>query len=226
MTSPDLVIAGLLESQSSLGLKTQWQLRFATITVPDLASPMAVFDGEGFQGTATATTPLISLVGYIPLGVRVAVIVVPPAGNYVVGLASAPHGPSFTLRVPGPAVGQTKSDATFENMVTDAGDVTIEDFIKSGSASKIEISLIAECFSTLVFTAVEVGVAINGTTTPVAYHFFNPASTHMSFGGFIDVPDVPAGTYDIEVMWRRVSGTGVLTWDVNDYVSIRARETP
>lgn len=89
MTGPDVVVAGIVEAQSSLDPLTAWQLRPATVQVADEISPMIMFDGEGFQGTATVQVPAISLVGAVALGDRVMVMTVPPNGNYILSLVNS-----------------------------------------------------------------------------------------------------------------------------------------
>lgn len=84
MTSPELVIAGLIEAQRSLDLKHRWLLRPAEVVVAGATSIMIRFDGEGFEGTATVNVPATSLIGYVAVGARVMIAVVPPEGNYVV----------------------------------------------------------------------------------------------------------------------------------------------
>jgi hypothetical protein len=226
VTSPEIFVAGLLEVQTSLQPTTQWQLRPATVTLVGATAVLVKFDGEGFNGTETVNVPAISLVGFISLDVRVMILTVPPAGNYVISIISAPHGPTRTLRMAGPVVPQTKADVTFASMVGTGGAVTISDFVKSGNDSNIAIAISSSVFSSATATSVELGVTIDGVDTAVAYHLFNVTNTHLGFSGMVDVADVLAGTYDIEVKWRRVLGAGTLTWDNNDYVSVRAYETP
>jgi hypothetical protein len=52
----------------------------------------------------------------------------------------------------------------------------------------------------------------------------NVASSHTQLSGFTRVVGMPAGQYNISGRWRRVNGTGTLTQDSNDYVTIEADE--
>lgn len=62
-------------------LNDDWQLRYAIVTeVKSSTQAIGRYDGD-----AVKTVPLISLIGTLTLGRRVAVIFIPPAGNYVVG---------------------------------------------------------------------------------------------------------------------------------------------
>jgi len=84
VTTPDLVLTGLVEAQTSLDPLTRWQLRPATVTIPGATAILVKFDGEGFEGTESVNVPAISLIGYLARGARVMVMFVPPAGNYVI----------------------------------------------------------------------------------------------------------------------------------------------
>lgn len=111
MTSPELVLEGLLEAQKSLDQSQQWKLRPATVSVAGAASFVGTFDGEGFDGVATVNVPMISLVGYVGVGQRVMVMTVPPQGNYAIAQLPSSAGdwidytPSFTGLVSDPNVG-------------------------------------------------------------------------------------------------------------------------
>lgn len=112
MTSPDLVLAGLVEAQSSLDPTTQWKLRPGTVTVAGETSFMALLDGEGFQGERATDVPVISLVGYVSAGARVMVATVPPNGNYAISRIFGPtdsawtdYSPTLTAAVSNPDVG-------------------------------------------------------------------------------------------------------------------------
>lgn len=111
MTSPDLVLEGLLEAQKSLDQSQQWKLRPATASVAGETSFVGHFDGEGFDGAATVDVPMISLVGYVGVGQRVMIMTVPPQGNYAIsrlGDATSEwidYAPSFTGAVSDPSVG-------------------------------------------------------------------------------------------------------------------------
>lgn len=112
MTNPNVVVAGILEAQSSFAQADRWQLRPATVAVSGEASITGRFDGEGFNGSASTDIPMISLVGYLPAGVRVMVLSVPPAGNYVMSRIFGPNDsqwvdyfPTITASVTNPDLG-------------------------------------------------------------------------------------------------------------------------
>lgn len=79
-------------------------------------------------------------------------------------------------------------------------------------------------------TVVEVGVNLtfpDGTTTDVAmfHRALNAASDHRDvYGMFVPNLTLVGGTYGVTCRWRRVSGTGTLTMDLNDSVSLNVRE--
>lgn len=77
-------IQTLQENAKRLGLS--WDLTMATIQDGSSASNIsAVFDADA--STGNATQGLISIVGTLTPGARVYVLQIPPAGNYVIGMA-------------------------------------------------------------------------------------------------------------------------------------------
>lgn len=83
--TPDLVSIGaqaIVTNANRLGLT--WRLRLASVTADISANSIeARLDGD------VNSIVMISMVGSIPVGRRVYVITIPPAGNYVVGLVDA-----------------------------------------------------------------------------------------------------------------------------------------
>lgn len=112
MTSPSVVLEGLLAAQTSLDKSQQWQLRPATASSAGDATFFGRFDGEGLNDTVAIAVPMISLVGYVGADQRVMILCVPPAGNYAIArLSSADesvwndYAPEFTAATTDPNVG-------------------------------------------------------------------------------------------------------------------------
>lgn len=85
-------------------------------------------------------------------------------------------------------------------------------------------------YSDAVDTGIEVGLRIDGTDYGVARSFVNPASTHRSFHGWrylsdFGNPPLRPGRYLCEFVWRRYTGAGTASMDVNDWVHARVTET-
>jgi hypothetical protein len=75
----------------------------------------------------------------------------------------------------------------------------------------------ASAWSSVVGTAIEFGMRFNGTDYTVGQFLFNTAGEHHFFGGRFFIPGgVPAGSYQGRIIWRRTSGTGILTTDSAD----------
>ena len=87
-TAADVVtgIAELATTPDRLG--NQWGLRYATvISVIDAWNVFGRYDNE----TTDTDVPMISLVGRLVVGTRVAVIYVPPSGNYIMQVITNPY---------------------------------------------------------------------------------------------------------------------------------------
>ncbi len=76
------LVQSIKDNAQRLGLV--WTLSYATVNNGDDPSNVqATFDGP--QATNMSQTPLVSLIGRIGEAVRVAVMSVPPAGQYIIG---------------------------------------------------------------------------------------------------------------------------------------------
>jgi hypothetical protein len=112
VTTPDfteLVVSGVLDAKS-VERPSAWSLRPATIVTASAVTPLGNFDGDGVLGQAATPVPLTSLIGYVAVGERVMVLVVPPSGNYVIASLSEQPGwttysPVFTSTGVAPDVG-------------------------------------------------------------------------------------------------------------------------
>jgi hypothetical protein len=108
----DVITAGVSEARTGVKHTDTWGLRLATVTTAGDSTVIAVFDGDGFTGVKSVPIPMISLAGYIPVGARVAVISVPPSGNYIIQRIYGPadtewvdYSPALTSSGVTPSVG-------------------------------------------------------------------------------------------------------------------------
>jgi hypothetical protein len=80
---PDLLsiqAQAVVERAKSLGLI--WNLRMATVDDGTVAAAVtATFDGD------TVSMSMVSMAGTFVVGARVYVLIIPPAGNFIVGFA-------------------------------------------------------------------------------------------------------------------------------------------
>lgn len=200
-------------------LNSTWNLRYATVVATVFNNDSAVLGR--YDGDVTQLTPLISLIGQLTVGDRVAVLFVPPSGNYVIGLGNRVFVNERTVSV-NMSVGVTNSGA-----FSDIPGVSI-DFIKKLDTTTLKATLMGSAFSTVATTKLDAGVNLDGTDYVVAEFLYNTALEHHSWSGMRDdmIGAIPAGSYNIRARWRRLSGTGVLTMDVADRVALCISEVP
>lgn len=78
------------------------------------------------------------------------------------------------------------------------------------------------CLSTLATTELELAIQIDsGSDIVIGSFFFNVASSHTSFSWSL-IQTLTEGDHTINLRWRRVSGTGVVTVDGNDRIQLKA----
>lgn len=119
----------------------------------------------------------------------------------------------------------TTTSGTFVNLAG-TGAQTSFAFTKqfSSTFSRIKVEFHATLW---VATAVAVGkfaVNINGTDYAVCQLSLPATLSHYQVSGTVYLPGIAAGSYTVQGRWARVSGTGTLTRDVNDWLSISAEE--
>lgn len=226
MTAPDDLKAALdvaigIEELATTPdrLGNQWGLRFATVLeVPDAENVVARYDNESTE----RGIPMISLVGQLVTGIRVAAIYVPPSGNYIISILGLPLGENG-INTPGPAGGLGTTSATFVNM----GAALTFSFTKKFTDTRVYAQLDGVGYSTVAGSKGQYGCSIGsiGDFALEAF-FFNEANTHRAWSGFniIAAGSVPAGTYTILGRFRRILGTGTITIDDNDTFSLELRE--
>ncbi|GAA2843931.1 hypothetical protein Acy02nite_68520 [Actinoplanes cyaneus] len=95
----------------------------------------------------------------------------------------------------------------------------------SGTQTKLIARLTASCAATAVST-VRMAVRISGTDYDIAHRSFETVNKHDRLSGEREITGVSAGTYTVQAMWRRVSGTGTISSDSNDWLSLAIEEVP
>lgn len=215
--SVDTYAAGtkqLVEDAQRLGLS--WILRPGTVAIAD---PLKViFDGDDTPITA------VSLIGMFPVGARVMGLLVPPGGNFIIGWNdpdfTGPLGVTTNLNQAG-GTGTTTS-GTFVDM---PGSPTLSITKKYPSGlTNIKASLTTGASSSAINDTVSFALLINGVDQVIMTTFINVAAVHVYFASTILLTGLDAGTYSVVVRWRRVSGAGTLSTDVNDWTSLTLEE--
>lgn len=119
----------------------------------------------------------------------------------------------------------TMTSATYTNMAG-TGAVTSFSFTKrfSSAISRIRIMIDATCWVNTTTAAVRMGVNINGVNYDVCQLQIPVVSQHVALSGVAYLTGIAAGSYTVQGVWYRVSGTGTLNRDLNDWLSISAEE--
>lgn len=204
----------LVEDATRLGIS--WTLRPGTIVSVD---PLKVtFDGDDTPISA------VSLIGILPQDTRVMGLIIPPGGNFLIGIPD----PSFTDRLgittnlnQAGGAGSTTS-ATFVDM---PGSPTLT-FVKKYPASLTHVKafLSTGAFSSTTNTGVAFALAIAGVDRQILSTLINVANAHVYFSGEILLTGLPAGLLSATGRWRRTSGAGTLQSDGSDWTSLTLEE--
>lgn len=140
---------------------------------------------------------------------------------------------NYTLRTLGDAL-------TCVNIVSTASttSATLVDMPTSPSATifkyrdttQLQIIVAPSLYCTTATIVVEIGVNItfpDGTTSAIVLYrkALNSVNLHQDlYGGTQTAGTYPAGQYVATAQWRRLSGTGTATIDVNDSVTVHLKE--
>jgi hypothetical protein len=119
----------------------------------------------------------------------------------------------------------TSTSATY----TDMPNSPTATLFKMRDTTFLRISVALSMYATVAATVTEIGVNI--TSGAVAYdltvihHVLSTANAHTSISRTVTTPTAdPSDDFTVTARWLRVSGTGTLTVDSNDRISISVRE--
>lgn len=225
MNTPDLIGAGiqaLVEQAKRLGLT--WDVRQATVTNGENpAAVLAILDGD------TQPIGMVSTIGSLLTDARVYVVVVPPAGNFIFGIATL--GPIVNNVACTNIFGMSAGTTTSATFVTMPGTPTVA-LTKSSPNSGMKIDLAGTFFSTVASAGLVVGVSLDviatDETITAVSNTNSSLGNHTTFAGHIllDAATVsmPAGAYTLTGIWRRSAGTGTLNVDSGDVWSCCVEE--
>lgn len=128
---------------------------------------------------------------------------------------------------PGGAVSTTS--ASF----VDFSDIAPRQFDKAFDATYVRMAVTAGCYSTAISTGVRFGIRITPLDAESAYPatdlamnniWFNQANIHQTNYYHYRYTVLPAGSYEIQLRWRRGAGTGTITADSADLFSVELDE--
>lgn len=203
------------DNAQRLGLT--WSLRPATVIAGvDPNDITARYDGD------TAPLKMISLIGSLPVGARVYGAIVPPSGNYIVGmygqdLVALPNSASLNLDF----VLGTKADTAF----SDTPSPSSLAFEKRSNTSRLLVHVCVEFFADTVPTKAEFGLNINGTDYAVVRRWVSQANDVVSKSGVRHLINIPAGSHVAQLRWRRTGGASTLTVSAAEQFSFSITET-
>lgn len=83
---------------------------------------------------------------------------------------------------------------------------------------------IAKVFWALRFTALEGGAGYTPADISVGGMQINTLSAHIGYTSMRRVTNIPAGTYTVQLRWRRASGSGSIFADTNDSYAVEVDE--
>lgn len=216
--APELIAVGaqsIVDRSKSLGLV--WTRRLATVVDgSDPANCSITFDNDTVSVTA------VSMVGALATDTRVHVDMVPPAGNFIVGIVTTTLNPMLTgiVNYNAAAAAGTTVSAAFANM---PGSPTMT-LVKQNASTRIRLDMHVTCLSTLANTSLQIGVLVNASDFAVASLVINPTSTHLQLSGTLIFTAAVSGSIPIVARWRRLAGGGTITQGTDDWVSMTAQE--
>lgn len=219
--APELISTGaqaIVERAQSLGLT--WQLRPGKVTKASITLYSVLFDGD------TQAVNCLNLSGQpFAIGSRCMGLMVPPSSNYIIGSIVGASVPKYFNTVAA-TNGQTIS-ATYVDMPGSPG-VTITKACAAG-ITNLEVHIYGTFYVLTAAAGLDIGVAA-GTTGDVNVTGVRSAnsalSSHTPYAGVVSLTGMGAGTHTITARWRRNTGTGALTVDAGDVLSMSVREVP
>jgi hypothetical protein len=211
-----LLTQAIQSNASRLGLT--WDLRMATVQEgSNPAAVLAVLDGD------TAIVAMVSMIGALPKNQRVYVDVLPPSGLFICGYvgSTTPAANVEVLNNTGGA--DTCSNVAFETIDNIGGPLA---FTKVGAAeTSLLVVIHISMFVTAAVTIPAVGARITGVADTQMFAMgFNVANSHTAMSGVSKIVVPTAGAKSITPIWRNSSGPGVLTRNVDDYISMSVSE--
>jgi hypothetical protein len=197
--------------------------KMGTVQDREGATARAIVSFDGSSGVGQPVKCLETVV--VDIGDRVAMAKV--EGEWVIIGSYQPRLWGDSLSGLQMSSTSTTTSATFVDMPTSPRAT----LAKYRDATQLQIFVACSMTTTVNPTVVEVGgmITLPDATTSDQVLFkraINAASDHRDMSGGITTPGLtlPAGAYTVTARWRRVSGTGTLTMDSNDGVTVWARE--
>ena len=196
-------------------------------------------DNELVVGTVTSVTPFIvtsrggpinnpGVLGSYRPGLGDPVQMLRQDGTWLVMGASASAVDAAaglgSYNLPGTA--DTTALGTYTNL-----DPVRFGFVKRLPGSTVIVDAHVSCYSTAIATSVLYGIdflAMGGGAVSVRKDLMgmqlNNANLHTMISATAPFTGIAAGTYDVQILWRRTAGAGTLTINSDDWTSIMVTE--
>ncbi len=191
------------------------------------------------NGTVTATSPVTkvqmdgdnvsiqvtSMIGPVGVGLRVYVIQVPPAGNFIVGFVGNGNLSTVNTMFVTGGPSQTTTSSTFANVLGPSSVAFAATIVKKFDDTALRIDASGTFYSTGSVTAPLFAVNVTGVTgndagSTASNHWIgylgtaNPSlNQRCTWSGHILLASLGRGTAVCQLQWQRNSGTGVTTMD-------------
>lgn len=210
-------VEALLAQAQRLGLVPSYRLG-TVLAASGVSGVMVTLDND------TAPSRCFNFAGPLAAGDRVFTCAIRPQGIYVFGSApsSAANRVVSSVNKAGPAVNDSTTSATYVSL-TDSSSVSI---VKNRSDTQLSVDLRVSCFLTgATNSKPSFAVQVNSTDYEIVASLINPVSTHEFMAGLRLISGIPAGTYTVQARWLRVSGTGTLNRNSDDWFGLTVYET-
>jgi hypothetical protein len=97
-------------------------------------------------------------------------------------------------------------------------------FVKLSSSTTLRVEGKLTLYSTGGSGVVRLGVSVNGTDYDLHNRTLSTTDVWGTVGGFTRITGLAAGSYTVQLRWRRVSGAGTLTVNTDAWVNLEAME--
>lgn len=95
-----------------------------------------------------------------------------------------------------------------------------------GAETKLKVFMSCSSFAQTNPAGARFAVLVNGVDTDICQHVHSAINTRNGASGMGQITGLAAGTYTVQGRWKRVSGTGTMAVNTDDWLSIRVQEVP
>src|SRR5438132_6025551 len=121
----------------------------------------------------------------------------------------------------------TNTNAAYQNCAGTGSQTSVsitKDY--DAATSKLLVRFSGSAYATAAAAECTFGVNINAVDNDLIHMTINALSTHTLFAAERFVTGLAAGTYTCQMRWKRPGGTGTLTRDSFDWLSLTVEEVP